>query len=134
MSDLDRSAALWNPKTPDQIAKLLTGSGFQRSMLHAWQDAQGNVVIIDLMQFDRPAYDWLAWSAGGLTAGNSAASGHIREVDSGKWAEFVSGNNHQLALVFGRGPFGVVLRVHADNAPNLDLLTSLAIEQYGKLA
>ena len=93
------------------------------------------MVLIDLMQFTAKAdmYDWLVWSGRGLNNGTTEHTGNIREVDSGRWAEFVPGKSHQLVLVFGKGRFGVMMRVHADNQPNLDLLTALAVEQFGKL-
>ena len=39
----------------------------------------------------------------------------------------------QLGLYFRKDRFGVVMRVLADNQANLDLLTTLAIEQSGQL-
>jgi hypothetical protein len=78
-------------------------------------------------------YDWLEWSADGLNTPDTVSSRHIREVDSGKWAEFVDGTSHQVVLVFGQGQFGVVLRVHAQNTANLDLLTAVAVDKFQRL-
>jgi hypothetical protein len=135
MSDLDRSATLWNENQPQQIATLLKGNGYERGLTRAWQDSTGTVVLIDLMQFatTKGMYDWLVWSGRGLNTNDTEATGNIREVDSGRWAEFAVGINRQLVLVFGKGQFGVVMRVHTDNTADLDRLTALSIEQYRRL-
>jgi hypothetical protein len=135
MPDVIKSATLWNASNAQKIVDLLKGNGYDRGAMRFWRDSAGNVVLIDLMQF-RTAngmYDWLDWSADGLTNGNAAGSGHVREADSGKWVEFVDGDIHELVVVFGRAEFGVVMRVSSAGAANLDLLTSLAVEQYKRL-
>ena len=135
MSDIDRSATVWNNKNPQDIVLFLQRNHYQRGLTRTWVDRAGNAALIDLMQFKTKddMYTWLVWAVRGLDGDGTANTGNIHEVDTGRWAEFVVGKNHQLLLVFGKGQFGVVMRVLADNQANLDLLTTLAIEQSGQL-
>ena len=59
--------------------------------------------------------------------------GVISEVNGGKWGEFAFGANRELRLVMGKGEFAVVIRVSSPERANLDLLTSVAIEQFQRL-
>jgi len=42
----------------------------------------------------------------------------------------VSGERRELVLVFGKGEFGVVMRVNSPGAANLNLMKSVAIQQF----
>ena len=59
-----------------------------------------------------------------------ANRGKIIEFDDGPWAEYVLGERRELVLVFGKGEFGVVMRVNSPGSANLSVMKSVAIQQF----
>jgi hypothetical protein len=103
--------------------------------MRSWQDEAGNLVIIDLMAFDRStgSASFLGWAVNGLYAGAWVQRGTISEVNGGKWAEYAFGGNRELRLLIGKGEFAVVVRISTPGAANMDLLQSIAVDQFQRL-
>jgi hypothetical protein len=135
MKDILRSATLWNPARPTDIQDLLESNGYVRGAFRAWDQA-GTLVIIDVMAFNKwnGSDAFLNWAINGLYASSAWADrGTISEVNNGTWAELAHDGRRELWLVFGKGEFGVVVRVSAPGTANMSLLRSVAINQFNRL-
>jgi hypothetical protein len=135
MSDIVRSATMWNPDTVSSIQNRLTSDGYQRGATRAWRDGNGNLVLIDLMAFnDANGWDrFRSWAEDGLYAGGWTNRGTISDVNRGRWVELRFDQDRELRLIMGKGEFAVVIRVESPAPANLTLLTSIAIDQFNRL-
>jgi hypothetical protein len=141
MTDTQRVSKFWNDANPDVMSNLLTTSQFSRSADREWEEANGHVVIVFVLQFARPS-NALGWygvaSTTGLNEPAVKLTGTISpQLEASRYVRLGGGSPSAGDSLFGLAladQFCILVQVFT-NSSDVDFFTlqDVAVAQYRRL-
>ncbi len=138
LSDIEKAAALWQPRDPTGLLDQLADQGFEACGYHVWQDAHPAQVTVAVLRFDTTAHAdaVLSHVAQELAALPPAAGGTFAWAQPGsQWVEGdLGGGFPELMGVFARDVYLALVRISpAEDESQREQLQTLARAQYDLL-
>jgi len=135
MTDIARSATLMSSMRNAQLQELLKRDGYVRGATRMWADQASNLVTLDVMAFDRPAGAgaFLTSARDDILGIHSERHDVMTEVNDGWWVEYVVDGDYQLRLLFSKNEFVVHLWISRPGTTNVELLRTVAVDQFQRL-